>query len=261
MVSDRRPWLGRLAIIGGAARGLVYVIAGGAAINAAFHARRSSNDMATAFKIIVEAPMGRVLLAVTAAGLAAFAVWCLLDAILDTSGKGTKAKAIAQRAAGVLVGCVYIGLSFLAIRSTLELSTPGGTSIQRWTAVLLSKPFGQCLAGIAGLIIIAVGAHHLGTAFRGDVKLPEQWSLRALGRYGLASRGLLFLVIGGFMTVAAIYRAPDEARGLPGAFRFLGHQPFGSALVCVVGLGLAVHGVISAVVVFRSSRRLVKMRS
>ena len=29
MGGDRRPWLGRLAIIGGAARGLVYVIAGG----------------------------------------------------------------------------------------------------------------------------------------------------------------------------------------------------------------------------------------
>ena len=76
MGGDRRPWLGRLAIIGGAARGLVYVIAGGAAINAAFHARSGSNDMATAFKIIIEAPMGRVLLAVTAADLAAFAVCC-----------------------------------------------------------------------------------------------------------------------------------------------------------------------------------------
>ena len=255
MAGDRRPWLERLAIIGAAARGFVYVIIGSSAINAAFQARRSSHDLATAFEIIVAAPMGRVLLAVVASGLMAFAVWCLLDAVLDTSSKGSKPKAFAKRAAGIVVGCLYCGLSLLALALTFEVTQPGGPGIRHWTALLLSQPFGQWLTGIGGTVIVAVGLFQLGAAFCRGRTTTDHAGRRALASYGVASRGLLFLVVGGFLVVAAIFRAPSEARGLRGAFRFLGEQPFGLTIVCVVGVGLAVHGIMSAIEAFRTHRR------
>ena len=241
-----------------ALRGLGFVMIGSAAINAAWHARRSSRDLDTAFEMIIAAPMGRVLMGIVASGLMAFAIWCLLDAFLDASRKGTKPKGLAQRAAGVFVGCVYLGLSVLAIGLTLEFTQPGGPRIREWTAFLLWQPFGQWLAGAAGAIIITVGALQLGAAFRRGRQQTHRHR-RALEGYGLASRGVLFLVVGGFMIVAAVFRAPAEARGLRGAFRFLGQQPFGLTLVCVIGVGLAVHGIMSGLETFRNHRRLAEL--
>lgn len=258
MSHERRPWLERLAVIGAAARGLVFVMVGSAAINTAWYARRSAHDLDTAFEMIIAAPLGRVLLAIVAAGLMAFAVWCLLDAFLDTSKKGTEPKGLVQRAAGIFVGCVYLGLSLLAIGFTLEFTQPGGPRIQQWTALLLSQPFGQWLAGGAGAVILAVGALQLGAAFRRGRQQTHK-RRRTLEGYGLASRGLLFLVIGGFMIVAAVFRAPAEARGLRGAFQFLGQQPFGLTIVCVIGVGLAVHGIMSAMETFRRHRRFAEL--
>ena len=259
MAGDRWPWLERLAIIGAAARGLVFVIIGSSAIHAAFQARRSSHDLASAFEIIIAAPMGRVLLAVVASALMGFGLWCLLDATLDIRRKGSEAKGFAQRAAGIVVGCVYCALSLAALALTFDVTEPGGPGIRRWTALLLSQPFGHWAAGFAGTTMVAVGAFQLGTAFARGRTLTDQPRRRVLESYGLASRGLLFLVTGGFLIVAAIFRAPGEARGLGGAFRFLGQQPFGLAVVCVVGVGLAVHGIMSAVEAYRCHRRFAKL--
>ena len=248
----RRPWLAQLAIIGGAARGAVFVIVGGTAINAALHAGRSRGDMPGAFRTIIHAPMGRVLLGVIAAGLAAFAVWCLLEAILDTTRKGSDAKGLARRAAGVFVACLYFGLSFFALRVTLDLAHTRGSKIQGWTALFLSQPLGQWLVGIAGALIISAGLYQIGQAIRGEFGSHDGKWARWLHRYGLASRAVLFLVTGGFMLVAAFFRAPAEARGISGAFRFLEAQPVGWVLVCAIGAGLAVHGVMLGIGAFRS---------
>jgi hypothetical protein len=59
---------------------------------------------------------------------------------------------------------------------------------------------------------------------------------------GYAARGIVFLVIGGFLLVAAWQSDASEARGLGGALAALQAQPFGQALFTVVALGLAAFG-------------------
>lgn len=257
----RRPWLDRLAIIGGAARGLVDVIIGGTAINAAFHVGRHGNDMPGAFKIIVDAPMGRILLGVMAAGLAAFALWCLLEAILDTTRKGTSARGLAERAAAVFIAALYAASSFFAARLMFEPTLARGTRIQGWTALLLAQPLGQWLAGILGLMIICAGLYQLAQAIRGGPNEHDRPWLRWMARYAFASRGLLFLVVGGFMIVAGILRAPAEARGIGGAFRFIERQPVGSTLLCAIGGGVALFGIMFAVEAFRTHSTAAKRKA
>ena len=63
-----------------------------------------------------------------------------------------------------------------------------------------------------------------------------------LGRAGYAARAAVFLVIGGFLVVAAYQSDPSEARGLGGALLALQAQPFGRALFGLVALGLAAFG-------------------
>lgn len=228
------------------------MIVGGTAINAAVHAGRERGDMPGAFATVMAAPFGPVLLAAVAAGLASFAVWCLLEAILDTSSKGSDAKGLAQRAAGAGVAVLYFGLAFFALRVTLELAQARGTGIKTWTALLLSQPLGQWLTGIAGAFVIAAGAYQLRQAIRREFRIFNGKWCRALHRYGLGSRGLLFLIVGAFIIVAAFFHAPAEARGITGAFRFLEAQPAGWILVCALGAGVAVHGVMLAISAFRA---------
>jgi hypothetical protein len=52
----------------------------------------------------------------------------------------------------------------------------------------------------------------------------------------------VFLIVGGFLLVAAWQSDPSEARGLGGALATLQAQPFGQVLFGVVALGLAAFG-------------------
>ncbi|CAN5718862.1 DUF1206 domain-containing protein [soil metagenome] len=244
--SNERPWLHTLAVAGKTARGFVYVVAGSATAYAAANARSDTTDLREAFRVIYEAPFGRVLLGIVAAGLGTYALWRALVGILDAENRGTDAKGLARRAADLFVAAIYVSLTVLAVRLTLGAGGGGGgDGASKWAARLLEQPFGQWLVGIVGLVIVGVGIHRLWKAWRGDFhELRSEW-LRAFARWGNATRGVIFLVIGGFFLMAAIYRSPGQARGLEGALQFLSNQPAGAILVLVAGIGLALYGVVA----------------
>ncbi len=154
---------------------------------------------------------------------------------------------IAGTSMGAIVGGLYAsGMSPDAIEQSLAKAD--------WRYLLsdVSQPLGQWFVGIAGALIISAGLYQIGQAVRGEFGSHDGKWARWLHRYGLASRAVLFLVTGGFMLVAAFFRAPAEARGISGAFRFLEAQPVGWVLVCAIGAGLAVHGVMLGIGAFRS---------
>lgn len=65
------------------------------------------------------------------------------------------------------------------------------------------------------------------------------------GRFGLAARGVVFSIIGGFLIVAAVQSDPNESRGLGGALRALAEQPYGPWLLGVTAAGLIAYGIYS----------------
>ena len=66
--------------------------------------------------------------------------------------------------------------------------------------------------------------------------VPKRW-FRPVARVGYASRGVVYLVIGGFALLAALGPAPTKDS--EGALRVLLRQPFGRALVMLMIAGLA----------------------
>lgn len=54
---------------------------------------------------------------------------------------------------------------------------------------------------------------------------PQRTVVRVAGRAGLASRGVVFVMIGAFMGYAALSQDSSQARGLEGALETLGQQP------------------------------------
>jgi hypothetical protein len=65
----------------------------------------------------------------------------------------------------------------------------------------------------------------------------------ALGRFGMAARGVTFLVIGWFLIQAGLNHAPSKATGFGGAFLFLLAQPYGRWLLGIVALGFIALGI------------------
>ena len=77
--SDGAVWLGRVGLAG---RGILYLAIGVLAVRIATGDAAESTDKQGALVAIAQQPGGRWLLIVTAVGLVAYALWCLVKAFL-----------------------------------------------------------------------------------------------------------------------------------------------------------------------------------
>jgi Domain of Unknown Function (DUF1206) len=253
-------WMALLARFGYAVKGVIYLVIGFLAVQLAVGTGGKATDQRGAIQSISDLPFGKFLLVVMTIGLFAFALWCFIQALFDTEGKGRDAKGIIARIGYAVVGISYAALGF----GTYQLLAGSGnagksstTSTQDWTAQLLKQqPFGTALVVLVGLIVLGVAFYLFSKAytakFRSRLNLTElsaQLKKLAigLGRFGYAALGVVFTIIGIFLMVAAFQQNSSKAKGLDGALLELIHQPFGPLLLGIVALGLIAYGVYSFV--------------
>lgn len=261
------PWLEGFGRLGYVAKGVVYTLVGVLAAQAAMGAGGTTTDARGTLPQIIQAPFGQVLLAGTAFGLVGYGLWRFIQAGMDTENKGTDAQGLLTRGTYVIIGVSHIALALSALQLLLGSdgdSSGGDSAAQDRTAWLLSQPFGQWLVGLVGVVVIGVAIYQWYQAysarFREQLKLGEmssaqqRWATR-LGRLGFAARGVVFGIVGGLLTAAAIHAEPQEARGLGGALTTVAEQSFGPWLLGVLAVGLIAYGVY--VLVEARYRRLV----
>lgn len=242
------PWIERLARLGFAAKGAVYVLVGGLAAAAAVGAGGRTTGSGGALRALSDSTVGQVVLGAIAVGLVGYVLWRAVSAILNPENDGA-----AARAYYALTAIIYGGLAVEAGR--LALGAGGGSSgseARHWTAELMSQPFGQWLVVAAGAVIAAFGLGQIFKAYTVDLderldfgalsREASRWTVR-FGRFGLAARGVVFAMIGAFVVVAGVQAQPGEARGVGGALDALRSQPYGPWLLGVVALGLVAYGV------------------
>ncbi|HEX2092455.1 MAG TPA: DUF1206 domain-containing protein [Longimicrobiaceae bacterium] len=249
---EAAPWVGRLARMGYAARGVVYVLVGGIAARAAWGAGERATGSEGAMVAILHQPFGRALLAGVALGLAGHALHRGVQAALDTEGRGGDAGGMLRRAGYALSGLVHTGLAWTAAGMALAGSGSDREDAGRRTETLLSQPFGEWLTVAVGLGFVGFGAYELYRAAASDPAKrmdlagvgagTRLWMVRA-ARAGLASRGVVFGLIGVFLVRAALHHDPGEARGLGGALRALQEREHGPWLLGATALGLVAYGV------------------
>ncbi len=246
----RRHPLETLGRVGYAVKGVVYVLLGVLAVDAA-RGSGSPEGQTGALQAIAATTFGGLLLGLVAVGLLAYALWRLALAALDPADHGTDASGLARRAGYVISGVAYGALAFTAYKILTGAGASAGGGPDEETATLMSQPFGPWLVGAVGLGVMAFGAFELYRAYTASFmdKLAlsgeaaqQRTTVRRLGQAGLAARGVVYLVIGGFLVVAARQSDPSEARGLDGALAALQGQPYGAVLLALVGLGLAAYG-------------------
>jgi hypothetical protein len=245
-------WLARIGLV---AKGVSYGILGILAIDVALGGRGKTTSRTGALAELAQHPLGKVLLAVLALGFACYALWRIVQAFAeradDPDAEG-QAKKWATRAGYLARAAVYAGLAYASVKILVgsQVEESQNQEARRHTAEALSWPAGRWLVAAAGLAIIGAGLWNLYRAV--TRKFEEEWRVGMgrtaktcgawIGIVGHIARGVVFALIGLFITKAAIDYDPKEAIGLDGALQKLAEQTYGSWLLGITAAGLIAYG-------------------
>src|SRR5215208_6449177 len=207
-----RPWVGWVARTGYVAKGMVYVTIGLLAMQEALGVGDRAPGPLGAMHSIESQPFGRIMVALLAIGLLGYALWKLVQGIMDPDGKGSDAHAILRRIGYVGSGAIHGGLAFAAAQS-ITGEEDSSEDLMAASAVVYQSPF--------GLIVIGVGLYQLyaayGAKFQGELKLDEMSEAKKIlvtlaGCTGTAARAIAIGVAGVFVVLAAYQSDPSETR-------------------------------------------------
>jgi hypothetical protein len=250
-VRDVAPWVERLARIGFASKALLYITVGLLAAQAGIGQGGRTLDTQGALRVVHHVTFGRVALIIVAAGLIGYAVWRMVESIVDPDNRGTDLKGLALRASFAARGLFHGALGISALRlAARERPGPNSDQMRHWTAVAFGLPGGELLVWLTALGIGGYGLYQLYRAWVSklsrQLRLDElsagtkRWVV-AVSRFGIAARGLVFCLIGFFFARAAAFQNAAEAGGVRkslGWIAGIGRWPF-----VVVALGLVAYGV------------------
>jgi uncharacterized protein DUF1206 len=247
-----RHWVERFARAGYAAKGVVYLLIGTLAVQAAAGTGGRTTGTSGVLHVILRQPFGRWLLGLVAVGLAGYAAWRLYCAAVDPKHPGRHDwKRAAVRVGYVLSALVHGGLALQAARLALGHGGGAGSDGQtdERTAQLMAVPFGPWLVAIVGLGLAAFGVAQIVKGVRGRGVEPTrstdaqiQRALERAAQIGLIARGVVFGMMGLFLVRAARQHDPSQAGGLAEALQELARQPYAPVVLGAVALGLTAYG-------------------
>lgn len=249
---DDSKGIDSFARLGYAARGVVYVAVGALAGIAAWYGTRPEGPKG-ALKSLDGGALGTVLIGAIAIGLLSFAVWRWMQAVLDRDGHGTDARGLIVRFGLLVSGFGYAALGLFAGGFLLGLGGDGGSASQRAAGWLLSQPFGRVFLGLAAAWIAGVGLAHIWKAYKKtyldhfDMDERVERFASPVCRFGLAMRGIVFLIIAGLLVAAAIRGRSGHSGGLSEALMGIQDQLYGPWLLAFFAVGLTAFGLYSLI--------------
>jgi Domain of Unknown Function (DUF1206) len=245
--SDSKP-ARVLARAGLAARGVIYILLGWVAIMVALGHTSHEADQAGALQLLAGQPYGVVALWLLAIGFAGYALWRLSEAAFGVTGEGSGA---GPRLKAVARAVVYAGFAYLTFKVIFGVQGSEARQQQDTTAKVMQHPGGQWLVGIAGLIIVIIGAalavegvrRKFLKNLRTDQMSPRtRGVVELLGVIGTIARGVIFALVGVLVIDAAVTFDPSKAGGIDKALLTLRNQPFGEILLVLAAIGLIIFG-------------------
>jgi hypothetical protein len=252
--ADPAGALGRAGLLATAA---LYTLLGLLALRVALEGRAGEHrpDTEGALQLVADQPLGAVVLALLGLGIAAQAVWRLVEAFADRDNEGDDPPGLAKRLGYGAVALWYAGLAGLTA-AVLFGHRPQNEQREREAAQgVLGWPFGRELVMAAGLgfIVAAVASvvfvwrrKHL-AKLHTEQMAPETKRLASFaGIAGYTSRAVVFGVIGGFLIEAALDQDSSATVGLDGALLRLAQAPLGPLLLAAVALGFGCYGLWAA---------------
>jgi hypothetical protein len=246
------PVLDIVTRIGFGAKGIVTILVGVLALRFALRRGGEITGQEGAVELVLGRPFGRLMLAVLAAGLAAYAVWMLVAAFVDPERKGESFQGSAERLGFFATGIGYTLLAWTAFSLLLGRrgGGGGGLDLQHVLATVLTPHVGRVLVGLAGLIVMTAGVLQLRLGITGRFRHLLQTGRSRLARFattvsgtvGYVTLGILSLIAGWSLVEAAVEYDPSEASGWSEALWLLSGIGRGRELLAVAALGLICYG-------------------
>jgi hypothetical protein len=196
-----------------------------------------------ALQTIAREPFGEVLLVALALGLGAYAIWRLIEAV--AASRPDDDGALQRRVSAIASAIAYGALCATAVKIVAGAHASSG-SPKPAAAGILGWPGGPVIVGIAGLVVVGVGAYQgyksVTLRFLEDSRTEQmgqgtETTFTALGVLGHVARAVTFILIGYGLIKAAFDYSAKSAVGLDGALQKLAHASAGALLLGIVALG------------------------
>lgn len=219
---------------------------------AAFNLGGEKTGQLQVLKFLDEQSFGNALLILMGLGLLSYSAWRFLRSLSDPEGIGNEGKAKVKRTAFFVSGCIYLGLAILAFWRVLSTSPTQGSGGAGSNSSLLASNTGLMVLGAVGAILICTGIYQFIRAYKkkfemkfnfNSLKKKRKKTIKYTAYIGLASRGVLFLIMGYFALHAAITSNPSEIKTTMDAFSFLQDSSHGAWLLGLVAAGLVGYAV------------------
>jgi len=261
------PVMEALTRVGYGVRGLIYITMGLLAFNVVLGKGGAPADQQGAIAVIGKQPAGQLLLWLVLIGLVSYSLWGVIRAVLDPLHKGHDLKGLIERGGYLFSAASYALLlpATYGFISGAGSTAQTGAQTQQSMGSIMTMPWGPWALGLIGLAVIAGGVHQILAGFNNSFNKQFQtydmtarqvkWATQ-LGRFGTATRGLIFALVGGLMCLAAFQTNASQGVGVDSVLATLLKQPYGIWLVGIVAVGLMAFGVYSilSAVWFRSKR-------
>lgn len=244
-MNERAPaWVVPVMRAGYGARGVVYILVGGLALLAAWRGGQAEGAEG-ALSTLSGGGWGSLVLWAVAIGLFCYAVWRWIASWMDLERRGADAKGIIGRLGLVATGVIHASLGIYVVQLAMTGSGggSGGESQQRWTAWLMSQPFGRWIVVAIGAVVIGAGIYYAWKGIAEKYKERLRWTqtverLDPVCKLGFVAYGFVIAMVGGFLLWAGWTHDPSEAGGLEQAFATVRQAAFGRVLLGLLGIGV-----------------------
>ena len=120
-----------------------------------------------------------------------------------------------------------------------------GQAEETMSARLMAVPFGQVLVVAVGIAVLAVGISQVVKGVKQNFTEDLDSAVGGQARHGIGyvAKGVALSLIGVLFCWAAVKYDPKKAGGMDAALSTIRNQPFGTALLLAMAVGLPAFGV------------------
>lgn len=245
--------LKKIAFIGYIAKGVVYSITGILTFLTTINMGGQKAGKLSTIDYLEEQNFGAAIVILLGLGLLCYALWRLLQGILDPEDMGSTPKFIAKRIGFTISGIIYAALGLFAIIDALDIGMFSGNGNSKES--IFTGTSGSVSLVIIGIGLALKGGYQFIKAYKGDFlkkfkiqsisSINKRKYIKRIGYAGLISRGIVTSIVSYFFITAGINLRGTTSQKLKGtseAFSFIQEQVYGRWLLGIVALGLVCYG-------------------